>query len=233
MDFETAVGARSIKAVFFDLGGTLIYNEPDADVMYSEVLAKFGIAREPAVIKKVTGDLGAEIGAFGPSTQEAEKEFWWRFDTEVARRLRYDVKPGLLKALGHAFRHEIKAIVYPDVLPTLEALHAKGVRLGIISNANFEILERLDALSLTQHFDSITYSAAVGANKPDRRIFEAALESLRVPAEQAAHIGDSYEADFLGAQAAGLLAIWLDRQGENEHLSIRVTNLLDSLPLLE
>jgi len=230
--FEAAVPRRHIEAVFFDFGGTLAYGEPDADAMYSSVLGRFGIQRSPSEIKVVTEKMTSQMGGLPPKSPEAERQFWRQYDTEVAHRLGYSLKPGLSAALGHAFRYETRIILYPDVMPTLEALERQAVRLGIISNANFELLERLDALSLTKRFDSIIYSATVGANKPDRRIFQDALDSLHVPATAAAHIGDSYEADFLGAKAAGLLAVWLDRKNEGGRAALTVSSLLDLLPLI-
>lgn len=230
--FGITVPERRIEVVFFDFGGTLAYNEPDADIMYSSVLRKFGIARSPSEIRIVTEKIASQMGGLPPQSPEAEKQFWRQYDMEVAQHLGYSLEPGLSDALSHAFRYEVNTILYPDVIPTLEALKQKGVRLGIISNANFELLERLDALSLTKRFHSITCSATVGANKPDRRIFQAALDSLHVPATAAVHIGDSYEADFLGAKAAGLLAIWLDRKNEGGRAGLKVASLLDLLPLI-
>lgn len=100
----------------------------------------------------------------------------------------------------------------PGAVEALSALHARGVRLGIVSNTGRtpgvvlrRILERHDML---RYFDTvaITYSDEVGYRKPDARIFTRALQALGVPPARALHVGDNPDADVLGAQAVGMRA---------------------------
>jgi putative hydrolase of the HAD superfamily len=71
----------------------------------------------------------------------------------------------------------------------------------------------LEGLGLTPYLDHVVVSAVVGWEKPHPRIFESALELAGIPAAQALHIGDNYQQDVLGAQQAGIYAVWLRRQG--------------------
>ena len=59
--------------------------------------------------------------------------------------------------------------VYPDVVPALEALRARGVALGIVSNFDSRVVRILEGLALAPWFASVTLSSAVGATKPDPR----------------------------------------------------------------
>jgi FMN phosphatase YigB (HAD superfamily) len=59
----------------------------------------------------------------------------------------------------------------------------------------------------------VTYSQEVGFAKPDPRLFRVALERARSSPIDTVHVGDSWDADYLGARGAGLHAVWLNRAG--------------------
>jgi putative hydrolase of the HAD superfamily len=68
-------------------------------------------------------------------------------------------------------------------------------------------------MGLARHFDSMTISCEVGAEKPDGRMFRAALQSAGVAADEAVHVGDNDSEDVRGSEAVGMRAILLDRGG--------------------
>lgn len=91
-------------------------------------------------------------------------------------------------------------------------------RLAVVTNGMEEFQRaKLDAAGLTGLFDVVVSSAAVGASKPDPRIFEFALERIDGRAADAVMIGDNPLRDVAGAQAAGLRAVWVDRDGGDDH----------------
>jgi HAD superfamily hydrolase (TIGR01509 family) len=96
----------------------------------------------------------------------------------------------------------------------LELLRARGLKLGLVSNA-FDppaLLHRdLDALGISERIDVAVFSSEVGRRKPDPALFERALEALGVEPEQALFVGDSLAADIGGAAAIGMhtcQALW-------------------------
>ena len=90
---------------------------------------------------------------------------------------------------------------YPGVIETLENLKNKGIKIGLISDAQEEkALERLEAIGVTHFFDSIL----TNAGKPNVEAFEKALEKLEVKPEEAIMVGDFPQKDILGAKRAGL-----------------------------
>jgi putative hydrolase of the HAD superfamily len=103
---------------------------------------------------------------------------------------------------------------YPEVPATLRALRARGLTLVVVSNWDVSLPGVLNATGLADALDKVITSAAVGAPKPKRAIFEAALALAGVPARRAAHVGDSLEHDVLGARAAGVAPVLLRRTGE-------------------
>jgi putative hydrolase of the HAD superfamily len=71
----------------------------------------------------------------------------------------------------------------------------------------------LDRVGLTAYFESITDSALVGYDKPDRRIFEAALSSMQLSPQDGLYVGAIYGVDYVGALAAGMRAVVIDFPG--------------------
>lgn len=98
-----------------------------------------------------------------------------------------------------------------DAVPTLELLCQKGYRLGMISNTSDDrnVQQLIDQHGLRDYFEIIVTSAGCGIRKPDARIFQLPLEHFQVAAQEAAMVGDTLEADILGANRMGIYSIWI------------------------
>jgi len=90
----------------------------------------------------------------------------------------------------------------------LEELHRR-YRLGCLSNNWGNTAGWCRDLKLDQYFETMIDSTVVGAFKPDKVIFQAALDELQLAAACCAYVGDRYDCDVLGAHAAGLKPIWI------------------------
>lgn len=89
-------------------------------------------------------------------------------------------------------------------------LKADGLQLGLVSNGPSPFQERnFEALGVSEAFDTLVVSEAVGFRKPDPRIFRLALERLGRTAEETVFVGDNPDADIAGAKGAGLRAVWM------------------------
>src|SRR3954451_19654647 len=115
----------------------------------------------------------------------------------------------LLEALLDALRF----FAYPDAAPALRALRAAGVRTVVVSNWDHSLHERLAETGLAPLVDGALASAEVGAAKPERAIFAAALELAGAEPHDAWHVGDTPEADVEGARAGGLRPVVVGRGG--------------------
>ena len=94
----------------------------------------------------------------------------------------------------------------------LAAVHAHA-RIAVVSNNLLEEQrDKLQVCELDRFVDALVVSEETGISKPDPRIFQIALERLGVAAANAVMIGDSWAADIVGAQAAGIRAIWFNPQ---------------------
>ena len=129
----------------------------------------------------------------------------------------------------------------PGSIDGLRALAATGVRLGVVSNADGTVERRLRSEGVLHvgpgpgvQVEVVVDSGAVGAAKPDPRIFAFALEALGLEAGAVVHVGDSVAMDVVGAIAAGVKPLHLDPFGDcpggPEHDHIRsLAELADRL----
>ncbi|WP_435955358.1 pyrimidine 5'-nucleotidase [Dryocola sp. BD626] len=122
----------------------------------------------------------------------------------------------------------------PGAISLLNALKGK-VKLGIITNG-FTALQqiRLERTGLRDFFDLLVISEQVGIAKPDRRIFDYALEQMgNPPRERVMMVGDTAESDILGGMNAGLATCWLNAHGRSLPEGIHPTWQVTSLSELE
>jgi putative hydrolase of the HAD superfamily len=197
-----------IKAVTFDVGGTLIRPWPSVGHVYAEIAARHGL-----------GNLTAEFledrfrTIWGRRFHLTETRSGWEQLVDEAFAGLAEVPPSrsFFPELYERFAQADVWRIYDDVPPVLERLPAQGFRLAVISNWDERLRALLRHLQLDSHFETIVVSCEVGHPKPDRAIFEQAALKLGLPAGRILHIGDSAEMDLEGARDAGFNALRIDR----------------------
>jgi putative hydrolase of the HAD superfamily len=118
--------------------------------------------------------------------------------------------------LSHLFRATTRKriFVYPTVKPALEQMQKK-YRLGIVSNAQEAFtMPELGLYDLSRYFESIVLSSQVGVKKPNSRIFARALSNLNVKPSEVAMVGNSMEADMMGASKLGMRTIYIQQKNK-------------------
>jgi HAD superfamily hydrolase (TIGR01509 family) len=111
----------------------------------------------------------------------------------------------------------------------LQRLRSAGLLLGVVSNSDGWVEEALEAAGLRPYFDVVIDSGRVGVEKPDPRIFYAALDALGVTASEALYVGDLYEVDVVGAKAAGIEAILMTTSADESRRDCRTTRSIEEL----
>ena len=119
-------------------------------------------------------------------------------------------------ALSYREAYEAAWRPVPGARALLEALAHAGIRVAVVTN-NLVAEQRLkiERLDLGRYIDALITSEEAGIPKPDPAIFRQALDRLRTPARDAVMIGDAWPTDILGARAAGIRAVWLNRLGSD------------------
>lgn len=98
--------------------------------------------------------------------------------------------------------------LFDDVVPALERLKPR-YKLAALTNGNAD----LDVIGIGHLFDHVVTARAVGAAKPDPRIFRATVDALGLEPHEVLHVGDEPRDDVAGAREAGLPSAWMDRFG--------------------
>ncbi len=195
------------KAILFDLDNTLIDRcksiSKFSNLLYNEI--------GKDLINCDLSKLGNALISLDNQGYEKRDQFFKNF-IEMMEWIR---KPRLIKLLNFWFV-EFPECVLPEnnLLETLASLKEK-YRLGIISNSKDPTIQRkkISALGIAPLMDVIIISNEYDIEKPDPRIFQIALEKLKITSSEAVFVGDNPFVDIVGAEKAGLKPIWKQNQG--------------------
>ncbi len=205
---------RDVTHVFLDVGGTLLYTDPSATDIFHRVLATRGHLMDRERIARLLRTPETIVTLIRPFPLGKEGTFFREVNARVIEHLGIDADNAMLDDIHAEYEKGVAWRPYPESLKILRTLRDAGYRLGVISNASHSLPAILEKLGLAEYFDTITYSFDVGAEKPDIRIFRRAVAQANATEERCVHVGDSFEADYLGARRAGLHAVLVCREGE-------------------
>ncbi len=223
-----------LKAVFFDLYGTIAGFEPGRYEVQSMACAEFGITLTPEGVLRGYADADAYMGRenavhhIGRRTPAERDAFFAEYQQRVIRGSGVEVS---LETAGKVWLR-IQQIPYdlapfPDAAPTLRTLRDRGLLTGLISNMDMGGDQLVTTLGLAGLFHVAITSGDVGAAKPDPAIFRAALSRAGVHAREAVHVGDQLSSDVQGALAVGIRPVLLDR--DRNHPRYRECPRIESL----
>ena len=201
----------ALETVFLDAGGVLIY--PNW-WRISDALAAQGVSVSPDALSKADPIARRELDdrrVIGGTTDASRG---WLFFDLILKHAGIDRSDGTGAALAELHTYHTASNLWeyipPDVVPALERLRARGLRLVVVSNANGTLRAHMDRLDMTRRFDCILDSADEGVEKPDPRFFEIALERSGASRDTTIHVGDLYHVDVVGARNANLRGVLLD-----------------------
>jgi len=206
--------SRLPRAVFFDVGDTLLDTSAMLDAALYTALVPIDPARTIDEVRAAVGRSGDSLPQRRPPYHVArENAAWW-----IDRYRRVGVELGLA---GEALERFVDSVsqshfqgdalsIVPDAPPALRRLAERGIALGVISNWDDTLEPILARKGLHRFFKVFVASAVLGRAKPDPRVFEHALKQMGVAAGDAWHVGDDPTCDALGAARAGMRAALLD-----------------------
>jgi len=210
-----------IKAVFFDWFNTLAHYDPPREELQSQALRELGIIN--VSLEKIRrGLLVADRDYFEENTlspvrersPEEQAKVYIRYQNTVLTEAGVNVPEELLlktmSRLQERYR-EMTFVLVDDVLSTLKTLKKQKLTLGLLTNMQTEIGPIRENLGVEPYLDFTVTSAEAGADKPQSPIFRLALERAGVEPPEAAHVGDQYKLDVIGARGVGITPILIDR----------------------
>lgn len=237
---------QAIRTIFFDAGFTLLRSAESTPQICQRVGQQLGLHIHLDAVEQRMEEAEdyffrqARKNRHTWADEQAIYEFWVGYYMTLLRPFveEHD-EPRLYKlasAITDEYEQHTSWTTYPDVLPTLTALQARGYNMGIISDWGVALAPIVRNLGLTSYFDTLIISAATRYAKPAPMLYEQALRRANAVADYTLHIGDSYIHDVLGARAVGMTPVLLDRAHRLEPSSVDcalVHSLYELLDLLE
>jgi REG-2-like HAD superfamily hydrolase len=209
---------RPLRAVFLDIGDTVMRPNPSWEHVYAMAFEEYGVAVDidelHAALRAAYhhGGWGMESG-FEP-TEETSFQRTVAIDAAAIAELGLQPMPeAFYRRLSELFMVTSHWHIFPDAYPVLGALQERKLVVGAVSNWVWNLPELLHALDLVRHFDFIAASARIGFEKPHPRIFEWALHKADVAPASVIHVGDHVDADVEGARNVGISPVLIDRVG--------------------
>jgi HAD superfamily hydrolase (TIGR01662 family) len=215
---------RFIRAILFDLGGTLMYARHPWE--------PFEARADQSLADRLRAQ-GVDVSAtFAAEFRERATDYYNEREQSLFETTYFSVVRAMLIERGHTrvtepvIRSALDALfsvtqenwtLEDDALLMLKMLESAGYRMGLVSNAgdDRDVQQLVKRFQLESYFDFVLTSAACSYRKPHPRIFEQALSRWNIPAQDTAMVGDTLEADILGAQNVGLFSVWVTRRARH------------------
>lgn len=238
-----------IRAVIFDLWGTLIYDDPEIGLQRDQLrrrlvqatLAEIGYSYEPADIQAAFLAAGSELERIHGTERDISTHgrtvlYMRHLDGSLAEQLDDDAWRRLDEAiLMPALTH--RPPMLPGAVDVLADIKSRDLRAGLISNTGITpgiVLSRiLEDMGMMRHFDLMLFSDELEISKPAPAIFERALDELAIAPDEAVFVGDQPLLDVFGARRAGMWMVQIgDLAADGAEPHARIAALDELLPAL-
>ena len=210
---------NTIRAIIFDLDGTLRINQPAINKTFYRFAEELGLSSSCAQQRKAaqwahfywaqSDTLASDLEALGHD----DERFWSNYVKRnlVALGSPEENADKLTPKMRHKMNNQdFDSCVPEDVPKTLKSLKKDGYTIGLVSNRRRPIAEELEELGLSPLLDFAYVAGEVDVWKPNPQIFERAIAESGFDCEQMIYVGDNYYADIVGAQRAGMVPILID-----------------------
>jgi HAD superfamily hydrolase (TIGR01549 family) len=205
---------RGARAVLFDMGGTLVH--PDWERLARLAEKDAGRVLSLAEMSHALGQVlkAADMGLnqdVQHLTRDRKPNWLFRDMYRLLGISEFRCEQLRARACDAHLERHLWSQLNPHVRRVLSDLRNQDVQVGVISNTDDgRLRELLELLEIASQFDVIVDSYIVRHRKPDAEIFNFAVAQLGLGSREVVYIGDSYNHDVLGAEAAGLRSILLD-----------------------
>ena len=211
---------KKIKAILFDLDGTLFHHLPTSGEVLLEYIRSLGFPISEA--DRISAEHWVHYYfAHSPESQsdsnsfkDDSKGFWENF---TRRRLiafgmeqtrAVELAPRVSDYMSKAYKPQVH--IPEDAHTLLELLKESDFVLGMVSNRETPFQAEMQKQKMDHYFQFFLAGGEINSFKPDALIFECALELAGTSAEETMYVGDNYFADIIGSRRAGLIPVLYD-----------------------
>lgn len=201
--------------VFFDAGNTLFREYPLRWEIYANVANEFGLSASVEAMRAAMIEAQENLPARIDGHFRYSEGWFAAYIPRVFGKFGVQEKqiPAIREKLFAAFRQPGTFRLFPETKEVLNQFRDQGVRMAVISNWSPRLPGIFDGLGLTSYMEFVFASSIEELEKPDPALFERALKKAKLRADDALHVGDSWEKDVQGANSVGMLGVLLDRDG--------------------
>lgn len=225
------------RVLLVDLDDTVLRYGAGGEGLWAEVVERFAgvLPVPPPRLLEALDGVRDRFWADRERSRQARQDMFGARRAILAQafeRLGLSPESELVREVADAYSSEREARVapFPGAVETLAELRRRGHRLGLLTNGGARLQRaKIERYDLAPLFDAIRVEGEVGIGKPFPEAFAGALAALGADGESAAMIGDDLEADVAGAQAAGLLAIWVDHRERGPRAGVRPDRVVRAL----
>ncbi|MCK0144648.1 YjjG family noncanonical pyrimidine nucleotidase [Arenibacter sp. F26102] len=208
-----------VTDIFFDLDHTLWDFEKNSALTFQKILSENSVSVELKDFLKVYIPINFEFWKLYREGKITKSELRFQrlkitFDT-----LGHSISNELIDVLSDQYIENLSSFnhLFPNTTEVLDYLKP-NYKLHIITNGFQEIQDKkLQSSKIHDYFDHIINSEMAGVKKPNPKIFELALSKANVLPQKSLMIGDSLEADILGAKSVGLHTLHFNANNEPMH----------------
>jgi len=208
-----------ITDVFFDLDHTLWDFEKNSALTFEKILAENKVGVEVSEFLKIYVPANIEFWKLFREEKITKEELRYQRLRSVFDEMSYEITDEVIHKLSHDYIVNLSSFnhLFPNTIEILKYLKPK-YNLHIITNGFHEVQEKkLKNSNIDVYFDVIVDSEMVGVKKPNPLIFEFALNKASTTVKKAIMIGDSLEADIIGAKTVGFKTIHFNAHNELPH----------------
>jgi putative hydrolase of the HAD superfamily len=219
----------AIKGILFDLYGTLIDIETDEsmDEIYRGIahyLTYHGVHLHRGEVRdRYYQIMKQQKEARGEQYPEIDVEAIWEAFLKQEGIKEAPARRTLALTLAQIYRgiSRRQLQLYPDVKRVLDELRP-AYRMGLVSDAQpCFALPEIQAVGLNGYFDPIVISAYYGFRKPDRRLIEKALDTMKLAPAEVICVGNDMYRDIYGARRLGIKTFFFDsNQGDKYYENV-------------
>lgn len=204
----------NIKHLFFDLDHTLWDFEKNSELTFKQIFQEQNISLDFKKFIKVYSPINLNYWRLYRDDKISKETLRYKRLKETFDALEYVISDKLIEKISEDYINYLPNFnnLLDGTVEMLEYLK-KEYQLHIITNG-FEEVQRLkmEKSGIANYFNIVVTSESVGVKKPNPRVFEYALTEAKAQPEESIMIGDSYEADIMGALNMGMLAIHLTEE---------------------